>query len=88
MYYLNDKHPQYEYCLYVKNGNACPYIARTFTDMFAIYQFIDEIEKKHNRYNRVFYIDNEFYKNRYSLNIEGIYYKFLKRKVNDWEEVA
>lgn len=88
MYYLNDKHPQYEYCLYVRNCSACPYIARTFTDIYDVYRFVEEIEKKHNRYNRVFYIDNDFYQNKYSPNVEGIYYKFLKRRINDWEEVA
>ena len=89
MYYLNDKHPQYEYCLYVRNGSACPYIMpRTFTDEWEAKNYAYEIEKRHNRFNRIFYIDNDFYNNRYSPNVEGIYYKFLRREVNDWEEVA
>lgn len=88
MYYLNDKHPQYEYCLYIRNGTGCPYIARTFDDMFEAQRYIIELEKRNNRFHRIFYVDNEFYKNQYSPNIEGIYYKILKREINDWEEVA
>lgn len=87
MYYLNDKHPKFEYCVYVRVGNACPYIMpRKFEDMQQVYRFISETEKNNNRYNRIFYIDNSFYKNNYSRNMNGIYYKILRRKINDWEE--
>lgn len=86
MYYLNDKHPKYEYALYCRVGNALPYIARTFTDLGDVYRYILEIEKRHNRYHQVFYIDNVFYKNAYTLGAGGTYYKFLRRKVEDWQE--
>lgn len=88
MYYLNDKHYEYEYALYCRVGNACPYIREInyITDMDGVYRYIEEIEKKHNHYRQIFYIDNDFYKNNYSINMNGTYYKFLRRKVQDWEE--
>lgn len=69
MYYLNDKHPEYEYCLYIQVENALPYIMEykniiTYEDLF---RKIQEIEKKHNRYRQRFYIDNDFYDNKYTL---------------------
>ena len=87
MYYLNDKHPEYEYALYCRVGSATPYIVpRKFNDMSDVLRFIDELEKRHNRYHQIFFIDNDFYENKYSINHNGTYYKFLRRKVFDWEE--
>lgn len=87
MYYLNDKHPKFEYALYCRVGEACPYIVpRKFDDIDEILRYIEELEKRHNRYNQIFYIDNDFYKNNYNSNCGGFYYKFLKRPVLDWEE--
>lgn len=88
MYYLNDKHPKYEYAIYCRVGNACPYIQRTFTNEKQINEFIKGIVRWHNKYHQIFYIDSEKYKNEYSINMNGTYYKILKRTVNDWEEVS
>lgn len=88
MYYLNDDHYQYEYCLYIQRGRACPYIneVRYVHDLIGLQREIDEIERKHNQYHQRFYIDNDFYKNKYTLDGGGVYYKFLRRPVSDWEE--
>lgn len=87
MYYLNDQHQDYEYCLYIQRGHACPYINQLYVrDLDGILREVTEIEKKHNRYHQRFYIDNDFYKNAYSIGSGGTYYKFLRRRVADWEE--
>lgn len=86
MYYLNDKHSKYEYALYCRVGNACPYIARIFNSIDEVYRYANEIEKRHNHYRQFFYIDNDFYNNNYNLNSNGTYYKFLRRPVSDWED--
>lgn len=88
MYFLNDKHPEYEYCLYTQIDNALPFITelRYITTPEDLFRKIQEIEKKHNHYKQRFYIDNDFYDNKYSLNSGGIYYKFLRRNVTDWQE--
>lgn len=86
MYYLNDKHPKYEYALYVRVGKACPYIKRVFVSIDDVYRYIHEIEKRHNHYSQSFYIDNDFYKNEYANVNVDTYYKFLRRNVEDWQE--
>ena len=86
MYYLNDKHPKYEYCLYTRVNNAMPYIENKFSSIDDVYRYISEIEKRHNHYGQIFYIDNDFYNNSYSISTGGFYYKFLRRPVEDWEE--
>lgn len=86
MYFLNDKHPQYEYVLYCCVSNATPYLKHQFDNMRDVYQCVASLERWHNRYHQIFYIDNDFYNNHYSSNMNGVYYKFLRRKVLDWEE--
>jgi len=88
MYFLNDIHYKYEYGIYIRVGSATPFIKKMwFTNFDDVLNYVKEIEKKHNRYNQIFYIDNEFYKNQYQQGI-GTYYKFLRRPVNDWEEFS
>ena len=80
---------KYQYGLYTQVGNARPYINDlTFiSNMYDLSRYIEEIEKRHHHYRQMFYIDNDFYKNKYTLECGGTYYKFLQRRVLDWEEV-
>ena len=88
MYLLNDKHEDYEYCLYIQVGTACPYLTplKYVNSLEDIYKVIEEIEKKHRRMHVRFFIDNDFYSNEYNISSGGWYYKFLRRPVADWEE--
>jgi hypothetical protein len=86
MYYLNDKHAKYEYAVYTRVNNACPYIAHTFNNKKAVEEWLKEIIKQHNRYHHTYYIDTKEYKNEYPKEIVQFYYKILQRPVNDWQE--
>ena len=86
MYYLNDKHTDFEYAIYCRVGQALPYIQTILNSMEDVMLRIVEIEKKHNHYGQFFYIDNDFYDNKYSLSYNCTYYKILRRPVSDWEE--
>ena len=87
MYYLQDQHPEFEYTMLVQEGTGCPYLATTYNSFDKVLVAIERIEKTHcYKWNREFYIDNDFYKNEQQRSITGTYYKFLRRKVNDWEE--
>lgn len=89
MYYLEDKHPVYEYTLYTQIRMGTPFIGIWHgSSMQDIYQEIGEIEHKHNKYRQPFYIDNDFYNNHYTEIQSCYYYKFMYRKVNDWHELT
>lgn len=86
MYYLEDKHPTNEYGCYIQNKGAMPYIAGwRGSSIEDVYRYIAEIEKRHNRYRQHFYIDNDFYNNKYNNSDYVYYYRFLIRKINDWD---
>lgn len=83
------KHPQYEYVAYCRVSNAKPYIIPCkFYTFKEVKDFIEEIEERFERDGKSFYIDNDFYENKYCMNEKGTYYKFYRRPVSDWEVVA
>jgi len=89
MYYLEDKHSEYEYTCYIRVADALPYInIWKGTSMEDVWNFIREIEKKHSRYNENYYIDNDFYVNPYRRSDYSHYYRFMVRKVNDWKRLS
>lgn len=88
MYYLEDHHSKYEYTFYKQVADAMPYIGIwKGTDMSDVYRQIAEIEKRHKRNHQRFYIDNDFYNNVYKNGDYVYYYRFMRRKVNDWETI-
>ena len=89
MYYLEDKHPKFEYTCYVQVKNGSPYIGIWKGESIQdVYRDIMQIEKRHNRYRQHFYIDNDFYKNKYQNNDFSYYYRFMYRKINDWQTLS
>ena len=86
MYYLNDKHEKYQYCLFCKQGGGAPYTINTYDDLQQVFNTISHLEARHNQYHHNFYIDNDFYENKMPLYENSFYYKFLRRPVADWEE--
>lgn len=87
MYYLNDKHPKYEFTIYIRQGTAIPYLINTYNSYYDAKRFLEEKAKRHQHYNQIFYIDEDFFENEYTNNYQGTYYKILKRPVADWEEI-
>ena len=88
MYYLNDKHPKYEYAIYTRVNNATPYIGQVFDNMKQVEVYLESIGKRHNKYHQTFYIDADGYENNYPKEFADCYYKLLIRPVNDWQEIA
>lgn len=84
---LYNRKYDYEYVFYIRHNNACPFLSHIYHDFNDVLKEISDIEKKANRYNWIFYIDNDFYNNYYNINAGGTYYKVLRRAVNDWEEL-
>lgn len=89
MYLLNDKHSKYEYIIYTRVKGAMPYLkGKAKQSYYEICKDLEDIAKRHDRYNMTYYIDNDFFKNEYDKSNADFYYKILKREVNDWEETA
>ena len=90
MYFLNDKHPEYEYAIYCQFKTACPYIAVILNSIQDVQRYLETRVKRCNQFRQIYYIDNKGFKNDYpkAMCPKGFYFKVLKRRVNDWKVIA
>ena len=75
-----------EFCIYIKNGRGTPYIQasyRTFQDAFIALNNMIGLEEERNRF---YYVDNDFFDNKYPPNMYGKYFSILERVVGEWKK--
>lgn len=76
-----------EYCIYIRHGSACPFRTSTYSTFDSAKQALLIMTQDFAERNRVFYIDNEFYENKFPLGLQGCtYYQIQEREVFDWEK--
>lgn len=75
-----------EYCIFIRCGSACPYRTSPYSSFEeakkALLNMTDDFEYR----NKFFYIDNEFFKNKFPLTATSIYYQIQEREVFEWEK--
>lgn len=75
-----------EFCIYTRNGRGSPYIISSyssFQDAFFALNSMIGIEQERGRF---YYVDNDFYNNKYPPNMYGKYFCILERNVTEWEK--
>ena len=77
-----------EYTIYARHGNAKPYTIGTYKTIASaklkLYDIISlEIERK-----RPFFVDNDFFENKYTLGSELFYISILERDVKEWKRFS
>ena len=77
-----------EYTIYARQGNAKPYTIGTYKTIASaklkLYDIISlEIERK-----RPFFVDNDFFENKYTLGSELFYISILERDVKEWRKFS
>ena len=77
-----------EYTIYARQGNAKPYTIGTYKTIASaklkLYDIISlEIERK-----RPFFVDNDFFENKYTLVSELFYISILERDVKEWKRFS
>ena len=77
-----------EYTIYFRNGSAKPYTLSTYKSLesakIKLYDIIQtEIERK-----RPFYVDNDFFDNKYNLGSNLFYICILEREVKEWQKFS
>lgn len=77
-----------EYTIYLRHGNAKPYTLGTYKTIESakvkLYDIVQlEIERK-----RPFYVDNDFFNNKYALGSNLFYICILERDVTEWGRIT
>lgn len=75
---------QKEYCIYCIYNGGTPFILKTFkTFESARIKLMDMINLEEER-NRPYFVENNFFKNKYVGNIPGKHFAIKERDVSGW----
>lgn len=77
-----------EYCIYVRNGSAKPYYLKSFESFLEASRALTEIITLEEERQRPYYVDNDFFDNKYN-NISNLKYLCIKeREVSEWSKYS
>ena len=76
-----------EYCIYCPNiSSGKTFILETFDNIdvakISLYNIVSLEEER----GRTYYVDNDFFNNKYATTIIGKYLKLLSREVTEWKK--
>ena len=77
-----------EYGIYIRQGEGKPYMLQTFKDIdlakIKLYEMISYEEEQQKPY----FVDNDFYDNKYNISTKLRYFCIRVRDVTDWEKYS
>lgn len=73
-----------EYGIYIQQGSGCPYMLHIYNNIDSAKLMINQMIQLEEERRRPYYVDNDFYKNKYGL-ISNVKYMSIKvREVTNW----
>lgn len=73
-----------EYCIYCRYNGGTPFILKTFNSFEAAKIKLMEMIILEEERNRPYYVENNFFQNKYVANITGKYFAIKEREISDW----
>ena len=77
-----------EYGIYIRQGQGKPYMLKIFNDIdiakIMLYEMISLEEER----ERPYFVDNDFYNNKYNISIKLRYLCIKEREVTEWEKYS
>lgn len=74
-----------EYCIYQQIGDGCPFILQNYSTFNQAKQSLLNIISDFDYKRKIYYIDNDFYENKYILGLpKQFYFQIQVREVSDW----
>ena len=73
-----------EFCIYIKNGRGSPYTIGTYNSFREAFIALNNMLGLEQERNRFYYVDNDFYDNKYPPNMFGKYFCIMERNVTEW----
>lgn len=75
-----------EYCIYIQNGSAMPYIHSIYKSLSEAKNSLFIIIDYEKERRKTFYVDNDFYENDMPLLIDTKYFCIKERDVSEWKK--
>lgn len=77
-----------EYGIYIRQGSASPYMIHFFNDItnakIKLYEMVQLEEER----GRAYFVDNDFFDNKYNISIKLKYFCIKEREVSEWEKYS
>ena len=77
-----------EYSIYIKQGSGTPYILHTYPNIFSAKMCIQRLVALEEERNRMYFVDNDYFHNRYSYAGNLKYMRIQVREVTEWENYS
>lgn len=76
-----------EYCIFVICNGGCPYTVGSYNSFLLARQALMNMISDFDKRKTIYYIDNDFYENKYPLGLQNSrYYQIQEREVTEWKK--
>ena len=83
---MQNREVQKEYCIYIKNGLGSPYIISPYSSFSEALSALNIMVDYEEELNHFYYVDNDFFNNRYPASMYGKYFCIQERTVSKWSK--
>lgn len=73
-----------EYCIYVRQGEGTPYLLKSYLNIIEAKKALYEIIHFEEERGRPYYVDNDFFENKYNQAMTLKYLCIKVREVTEW----
>lgn len=77
-----------QYGIYIRQGSAAPYMIHFYDNIISAKQKLYEMVQLEEERQRPYFVDNDFFSNRYSLVGRLKYFCIKERDVSDWHNYS
>lgn len=77
-----------EYSILIRNGSGCPYFLGTYKDITSAKKAILNLVKFEEEKNNMYFVDNDFFQNKYCYASCLKYMCIKEREVSDWNNYS
>ena len=75
-----------EYCIYVRQGSGMPYVLKTYPDIISAKKCVQRLVDSEEERNRMYFVDNDYFYNKYCHAGNLKYMCIQVREVTKWEK--
>ena len=73
-----------EYGIYIRNGQGSPYMLDKFKSIESVKAKLLEMIQLEEERGRPYFVDNDFWNNKYNIAIKLKYFRIIERDVTGW----
>ena len=78
-----------EYSILIRYGNGVPYYySLLYSNIFAAKKAVLDMVELEEKRNRLYFVDNDFFVNKYSYVGNGKYMSIQEREVSEWKKFS